>query len=227
MNLNVVLGLALGLGSAAPLANANCLPYQIKFSQQSDRFQWQLSWNTQKPADDVYRSFTENAGAVLEGRSEVVQSMRWRAQGAANGNLETWVLVDIGIAKQKKYFLRRCSVGAEVNCDLDTSLGGGAAQINWQKSKLSCQAGTCTYQEQGSIKGIALIASAQKVSVGVNVQGMKDALRLAISSEYGASAVNRGYQLGRGGVESFWNQSQPYVSNKSKSFAVNSRQACR
>lgn len=227
--------LACGLGIIAMLAHhaakAECLGYQLKFQQNADRYTWSITWDSKKSYSQQANQFSVNAGEALEGRSEVIQAMRWNFTSRQQGDLKTWALVDIGIGKSKKYFVRHCQLADSLNCQLDTSIGDGGSQINNMSSQLSCTPSAnsqrCTYQESGSVKGVFIIASPQKMSVNINSQSIKDVLRLAIASEFGNSAISRGFNSSRPALDAWWNASQQKLSQGMDSFSVLTTQSCR
>jgi hypothetical protein len=214
-----------------------CLKHTISFSQNADQYQWTMEWNSNKPFSLYEKYFSESAGEVLEKNSEVVQNMWWKPRSPTQGDLESWIMVDSGFSKAKKYFLRNCKLDStSVFCQLNTTAGGAGERIRWAWSKVSCnknnapgqaQSTKCMYQEAGSVKSAAPFASAETISIAVNTQSMKDAIRLAIAAEYGPTAVKDGFLLSRTTADDFWNQGQAKLRQGQSAFKISSTQPCR
>lgn len=213
----------------------SCLKHTISFSQDADQYQWTMEWDAQQPFERYGNYFSESAGEVLERNSEVVQNMWWKKRGSATGDLEAWLMVDSGISKSKKFFSRNCKLdSSSVFCQLNTGVGNGGERINWAWSKINCRRGSdqgkpfrCNYQEAGSVKSAAPFASAATISIAINTQGIKDAVRLAIASEYGLGAVKRGFATARSTADAVWNQGQSNLKAKRSKFKISVAQNCR
>lgn len=212
------------------LASSRCQSYKINFSQNNSDYFWSLEWPTKLSTKDVQKIFTENASLHLENQSEVIQSIRWRSFSPNSGHLEAWVLADLGITKSRKFFVKSCEIKNETKCALDTSKGDGGEQLRWQTSYLKCapiskDQNHCTYQEQGSVKGYGFLASPQKMSVSINVQSMKDTLRLAIGTNHSSEAISQFFLGSRRAIDDVWNQSQKML--RLKQFKVQTAQNCQ
>jgi hypothetical protein len=220
---------------ASPKVEAQCLEHKINYEQKGSQYDWTMEWISTQPFSSYETFFSSAAGSILEEHSEVVQNMWWRKVGPNVGTLEAWLLVDSGISKQKKYFLKDCKLDRNsVFCQLNTLVGGAGDRIHWAWSKLLCQRPQsqsqkmiCKYQEKGSVKGIGPFASAQKISVAINTQSIKDTIRLAIAAEHGPAKVGAVFSSARRTADSFWNQGQARLRAGQQNFTIRAQHDCQ
>ena len=213
-------------------AHAQCFSHAISYTQKPDQYAWSMTWTSFVPFTKQQRYFSESAGAVLEKHSEVVKNMWWQKRGISTGNLASWIMADSAKGKAKEYFLRSCKIDKEsVFCQLNPNEGGAMGRINWAWSKVSCtkssqQSSKCIYHEAGSVRGAEPFATAPFISVAINTQAIKDALRLAVAAEYGEDAVLTGFASARFTADAVWDQSQLKFRAGSSNFKIEISKRC-